>query len=165
MKKANKPKKGKNPDKKRHIALVSQFNLWRMIGILVLETALCAVAFTTEMIKSAPVSIVAPIFGLLYILTVFEILMLLREGIEVREDGTVCVGKDENGGYEIFYRKDLYRIHLCDREKKELEENSRVYKKVLLEFRLADGRNRYRKMDRITQKQIDRLRRELAVGK
>lgn len=165
MEKANKPKKGKNPDKKRHIPLISRFNLLRMIGILLLETALCAIAFTTEMINSAPVSIIAPIFGLLYILTVFEILMLLREGIEVREDGTVCVGKDENGGYEIFYRKDLYRINICDSEKNEQKEDSRVYKKILLEFRLADGRNRYRKMDRITQKQIDRLRRELEVGK
>lgn len=157
-------KKQKNPDKKRHISLISAYNLWRMIGVFVLESAIFAFVFSAELLDSAPISIIAPVFGLLYILTAFEIVMLLREGIEVRADGSVCVGKNDSGAYEIFDRRELYRIYLCDSQKNQLEENARVYKKVLLEFRLADGRNRYRRADRITQKQIDRLRRELLPG-
>ena len=151
--------------KKIHISLINWYNVIRMCGVFALEIVAIVLFALFDLMENAIFSIFSPFFGAFVILTLIEIMILLREGINVSPDGFMVVGKNSDGVYEVVHLEELHRINLCDKDKKPIPEDQTLYKNVKIEFLLKDGRTRYRNMTRLPQKYLDKLRIKLNINK
>lgn len=78
-------------------------------------------------------------------------------------DGMVNAGKSPTGDRMIFHATSVVRLELRDTDGHVLTEDKPVYKNVDLAFVMESGRVNLKRVSRLTEKQLTRLREALAA--
>ena len=108
------------------------------------------------------VSIVALLMALFFCMLVVDLGLLISACVTVGE-GAVNAGKDESGQMMLFHADKVVRIEVRDLACHPLPEDKKVYRRVKLTFIMESGRAHERKVNRLTQKQLDRVREAVAA--
>ena len=143
------------------IPLVDWMSFYLTLGI---SAILMGVMILTN-IMGWDVGVVGNVISLLLTLILCTLLIdlgfILTACITVGE-GAVNAGKDEQGQQMVFHADKVVRIEVRDLACHPLPEDKKVYHRVKLTFIMESGRAHERKLNRLTQAQIERVREAIA---
>ena len=106
-------------------------------------------------------NVISLILTLILCTLLIDLAFILTACITIGE-GAVNAGKDEQGQQMIFHADKVIRIEVRDLACHPLPENKKVYHRVKLTFIMESGRAHERKLNRLTQTQIERVREAIA---
>lgn len=107
-------------------------------------------------------SIVSLVMALIFCTLVIDLGLLLTACITLGE-GVVNAGKDEQGSLMVFHADKVERIEVRDLACHPLPEDKKSYRRVKLTFIMESGRAHERKVNRLTAKQLARVRAAVAA--
>ena len=102
-------------------------------------------------------SVVSVVLLLIFCTLLMDLAFILTACVTIAE-GAVNAGKDEQGQQMIFHADKVVRIELRDLACHPLDEDKKVYHRVKLTFVMESGRAHERKVNRLTQTQLERVR-------
>ena len=144
------------------IHLVDSLNTFLMFLVTVALLAIMLVLQHIGLFDNPVGSVISVALGMLFCVSVFDIAKLVTGCITIA-DGAVNAGKNSDGEQMLFHLSGLVRIELRRDDGTVVAENKRAYTRVNIAFVMESGRVNLRRMGRVTQKQLDKVR--LACGK
>lgn len=151
-------KKSKNLTR---ISIVDWLSFWLTLGLVFVLGGVMALIYFMNWDENLIVSIVALLMALFFCMLVVDLGLLISACVTVGE-GAVNAGKDESGQMMLFHADKVVRIEVRDLACHPLPEDKKVYRRVKLTFIMESGRAHERKVNRLTQKQLDRVREAVA---
>ncbi len=106
-------------------------------------------------------SVISVVLLLIFCTLLIDLAFILTACVTIGE-GAVNAGKDEQGQQMIFHADKVVRIEVRDLACHPLPEDKKVYHRVKLTFIMESGRAHERKLNRLTQAQIERIREAVA---
>ena len=152
-------KKSKNLTR---IPIVDWLSFWLTLGLVFVLGGVMALIYFMNWDENLIVSIVALLMALFFCMLVVDLGLLISACVTVGE-GAVNAGKDESGQMMLFHADKVVRIEVRDLACHPLPEDKKVYRRVKLTFIMESGRAHERKVNRLTQKQLDRIREAVAA--
>ena len=152
-------KKSKNLTR---IPIVDWLSFWLTLGLVFVLGGVMALIYFMNWDENLIVSIVALLMALFFCMLVVDLGLLISACVTVGE-GAVNAGKDESGQMMLFHADKVVRIEVRDLACHPLPEDKKVYRRVKLTFIMESGRAHERKVNRLTQKQLDRVREAVAA--
>ena len=152
-------KKSKNLTR---ISIVDWLSFWLTLGLVFVLGGVMALIYFMNWDENLIVSIVALLMALFFCMLVVDLGLLISACVTVGE-GAVNAGKDESGQMMLFHADKVVRIEVRDLACHPLPEDKKVYRRVKLTFIMESGRAHERKVNRLTQKQLDRVREAVAA--
>lgn len=131
-------------------------------ALLMLLIAIALVAFLLVMewqgwSKGIIGSILSTIIAVVAALCVFDVAILLTACMTVC-DGAINAGKNKYGEVMMFHIEEIASITLTDKKGQPVAEDKRAYRNVDLNFVMQSGRINTRHFERITSKQLAKIK-------
>ncbi|MBE6558873.1 MAG: hypothetical protein E7661_07710 [Ruminococcaceae bacterium] len=144
------------------IPVIDWLSFWLTLGLVVIlmgaMVAIYYLGWDGHIIGNVVTIIMALFFCMLFV----DLGFLLSACVTVGE-GAVNMGKDEQGNLMVFHADKVERIEVRDLACHILPEDRKVYKRVKLTFVMESGRVHERKLNRLTEKQLARIREAVAA--
>ncbi len=144
------------------IPLIDWFSFWMTLTIVIALAAIMVAIYLLGWDVGMLGSILALVLAVIFCTLFIDLGLLLTACITVG-DGAVNAGKDEQGSLMVFHADKVERIEIRDLACHPLPEDKKIYRRVKLTFIMESGRAHERKVNRLTQKQIDRVREAVAA--
>ncbi len=144
------------------IPLIDWQSFWLTLGLVTILGGAMVVLYFMGWDDGMIGSIVSLVMALIFCTLVIDLGLLLTACITLGE-GVVNAGKDEQGSLMVFHADKVERIEIRDLACHPLPEDKKIYRRVKLTFIMESGRAHERKVNRLTQKQIDRVREAVAA--
>ncbi len=152
-------KKSKNLTR---IPLIDWLSFWLTLGLIFVLGGVMALVYFMNWDENWIVGIVALLMVVFFCMLVIDLGLIISACVTVGE-GAVNAGKDEGGQMMVFHADKVVRIEVRDLACHPLPEDKKIYRRVKLTFIMESGRAHERKVNRLTQKQIDRVREAVAA--
>lgn len=144
------------------IPLVDWFSFWMTLIIVIALAALMVAIYILGWDVGMVGSILAMVLAMIFCTLLVDLALILTACITIG-DGAVNAGKDEQGSMMVFHADKVERIEVRDLACHPLEEDKKVYRRVKLTFVMESGRAHERKVNRLTAKQLARVREAVAA--
>lgn len=144
------------------IPLVDWLSFWLTLGLIMVLGGVMALVYFMNWDENFIVGIVTLLLALFFCMLVIDLGLILSACVTVGE-GAVNAGKDEGGQMMVFHADKVERIEVRDLACHPLPEDKKVYRRVKLTFVMESGRAHERKVNRLTQAQLDRIREAVAA--
>ncbi|MBE6585877.1 MAG: hypothetical protein E7645_05030 [Ruminococcaceae bacterium] len=152
----------KKTKKLTRIPLIDWQSFWLTLGLVFILAAAMVGLYMMDWDDGMFGSIISLFLGLIFCTLVLDLGFILSACITLGE-GIVNAGKDEQGNLMVFHADKVERIEIRDLACHPLPEGKKTYRRVKLTFIMESGRAHERKVNRLTQKQIDRVREAVAT--
>ncbi len=146
------------------IPLIDWLSFWLTLGLVAILCALMVCIYLLGWDEGIIGSILSLVLAVICCTLFIDLGLLLTACITVG-DGAVNAGKDEQGSLMVFHADKVERIEIRDLACHPLPEDKKTYRRVKLTFIMESGRAHERKVNRLTQKQIDRVREAVSAEK
>ena len=153
----------KNPAsaaKPRRVFLRNWLYIWATLGVVAAVTTLIVCFELLGLWDNVVGSILVVLVGAFGCMCIYDLALLLTACMTFGE-GMVNAGKDENSRQMIFHASSVIRLEMRDKEDRVLPPDAPVFKNAQLVFVMESGRVNRRKVSRLTQKQLAKIREAL----
>ena len=144
------------------IPLIDWQSFWLTLGLTIILGVAMVGLYLLGWDDGMIGSIISLVMALIFCTLVIDLGLLLTACITLGE-GVVNAGKDEQGSLLVFHADKVERIEVRDLACHPLPEDKKTYRRVKLTFIMESGRAHERKVNRLTQKQLDRVREAVAA--
>ena len=144
------------------IPLIDWQSFWLTLGLTILLCAAMLGIYLLGWDDGMIGSIVSLVMALIFCTLVIDLGLLLTACITLGA-GVVNAGKDEQGSLMVFHADKVERIEVRDLACHPLPEDKKTYRRVKLTFIMESGRAHERKVNRLTAKQLARVRAAVAA--
>lgn len=144
------------------ISIIDWLSFWLTLGLMILLCAAMVGIYLLGWDEGLIGSILSLVLAAIGITLLLDLGFLLTACVTVG-DGVVNAGKDEQGNLMIFHADKVERIEVRDLACHPLPEDKKVYRRVKLTFIMESGRAHERKVNRLTAKQLARVREAVAA--
>lgn len=144
------------------IPLIDWQSFWLTLALVVILAVAMVVTYLLGWDDHIIGGFVSLLLALFFCMLFVDLGFILSACVTVGE-GAVNAGKDEGGQTMIFHAEKVTRIEIRDLACHPLPEDKKVYRRVKLTFIMESGRAHERRVNRLTQKQIDRVREVVAA--
>ena len=139
------------------IRLADTLNAFLMLLISIALVAFLLVMEWQGWSKGIVGSILSTAIAIIAALCVFDVAVLLTACMTIT-DGAINAGKNKYGEVMMFHIEEIDSITLTDKNGQRLDENKRAYRNVDLNFVMQSGRVNTRHFERITSKQLAKIK-------
>ncbi len=143
------------------IPLVDWMSFYLTLGICAILVAVMILTNVMGWDTGIVGNIISLVLTLIFCTLLIDLAFILTACVTIGE-GAVNAGKDEQGQQMIFHADKVVRIEVRDLACHPLPEDKKVYHRVKLTFIMESGRAHERKLNRLTQAQIERIREAVA---
>lgn len=143
------------------IPLIDWQSFWLTLGLTIILAVAMVGLYLLGWDDGMIGSIVSLVMALIFCTLVIDLGLLLTACITLGE-GVVNAGKDEQGSLMVFHADKVERIEVRDLACHPLPEDKKSYRRVKLTFIMESGRAHERKVNRLTAKQLARVRAAVA---
>ena len=153
-----------NQKKKKNltrIPLIDWQSFWLTLGLVLVLGAAMLGLYLMDWDDGMIGSIISLVLALIFCTLVIDLGLLLTACITLG-DGVINAGKDEQGSLMVFHADKVERIEVRDLACHPLPEDKKTYRRVKLTFIMESGRAHERKVNRLTAKQLTRIREAVA---
>ena len=157
----------KNPakaEKPSRIYLRNPVHIWATLGIVLACIGVIAVIAALGWWENVIVSIVTVMVGAFGCMCVYDFALLMTACITFGE-GMVNAGKNQQGHQMIFHASSVKHLEMRDTAGNALPDDAPLYKNAEIAFVMESGRVNSRKVSRLTQKQLEKVREALEAEK
>ena len=144
------------------IPLIDWQSFWLTLGLTIILAVAMVGLYLLGWDDGMIGSIVSLVMALIFCTLVIDLGLLLTACITLGE-GVVNAGKDEQGNLMVFHADKVERIEVRDLACHPLPEDKKSYRRVKLTFIMESGRAHERKVNRLTAKQLARVRAAVAA--
>ena len=144
------------------IPLIDWQSIWLTLGLTIILAVAMVGLYLLGWDDGMIGSIVSLVMALIFCTLVIDLGLLLTACITLG-DGVVNAGKDEQGSLMVFHADKVERIEVRDLACHPLPEDKKSYRRVKLTFIMESGRAHERKVNRLTAKQLARVRTAVAA--